>query len=415
MKKRGIRGPRSALTDFIKENKIQTSRKSVKIENTDNESKIVAEIDSKIINETPKRKKTIKYDKPVEIVNRRSEKNGLKTKILKKIHENYENYKMNDNQLLLFSCYLSKIREVDQNIFDFLVNNFKEKLQIFDCSKIKKFEINKKSLKEIELRLCGQMNEIEINSIFKNKPKLVSIKITGAFLIENFKFPKKIKVLDVSNCSRLEDCFLNFNNELDYLNISFCYNFTSNIKLKKHCSEIIAEETLICDNFFDNIKKEKLKSLNINRCPNISDNFDLVQFKNLELLEVEGISTINLENISKKMKKLNINSCFGIDDLNFLKYLKDLEILNLSNLNLKINEIKKVLELKNLKEIDLSWIPTVNNEIIIEICEKLPFIEKIYVFGCFELTEEIGRYSWKICNKIDIIGNPSETKYLLNT
>ena len=37
MKKRGIRGPRSALTDFIKENKIQTSRKSVKIENTDNE------------------------------------------------------------------------------------------------------------------------------------------------------------------------------------------------------------------------------------------------------------------------------------------------------------------------------------------------------------------------------------------
>lgn len=425
---KSIKGPRSALTDFIREEGINiddiNKMSYIKIDelikniedpkNTDlinNKS-----INEELIKEKPKKKKIRTY-KPFEIINRYNFFHSLEykafQKILSKLEDPTFSKNITDKQLEIISECLSLTRNVNEKTYNFLASNFNKKFVCKDCSNLKNLgSITSNKLEYLELRLCGQITSAEINSLIKRQKKLKTLIFTGCFGAEDLQIPLRIKHLDLSKSSRLNTNFLKKLKHLDYLNISFCNSFDENFILNCQVKRIECEETFISDQFFKNIDLSKIFHLNLKNCLNISKNFDFNSFENIEILEVEGISTIKNLKLPQTLKKLNIKNCFGLTDFLFLKNLTNLEDLNISNLELTKEDFENILKLKNLKRLNISWNGEVDDEFVGSLC-KLEFIEEINVFGCFKLTEKVAEYAWTN-GRIEITGNPAETKFLLN-
>ena len=69
-------------------------------------------------------------------------------------------------------------------------------------------------------------------------------------------------------------------------------------------------------------------------------------------------------------------------------------------------------KLNSIKELDISWCSNITDEIVISLMEKTK-IEKIYVFGCFNLTDITAKFSYKYKDTVTIVGNHAETRYLI--
>lgn len=397
---RNVKGPKSALSDFIEENGI-TLRNS--------KDKSIQQTDLKIIQKKTKSPKKLSRSKPFEVVNLESAKDLEEEKFIENIIENYNTLTLNDDILRRISIYLSKKRKLDKKFFDFLVENVNEKLVIFDCSKIKNNEFDIfKDLKSLELFQCGQIKSETLKIILSPMKNLETLKITGAFLIEDFDVPKTIKSLNLTNCSRLNDKFIENINKththLDELIISYCYGFSKDSVLTIDVNRLFICETKLTVNFFKNLKN--IKELSVKRCPNISS---LPELSDIEYLDVEGIVDLLELPKSTKIYHLNISYC---QDINNFVY-PTLKYLNISHINLNKNQILQILSCRQLEVIDLSWNSDVDDLIVEKMANELPLI-KIFVFGCFLLTNKTVELSYKIKDRCLIVGNPSETQYLLN-
>ena len=394
---RNIKGPKSALSDYIQQS-------NIRIKNIEKCENIV---ESPRISK-PKASKRVKYSKPFELVNSETIKILEEDKLIENTLQNIDKIEITDELLNTISMYLSRKRKMSKQFFDFLVDKCRDKLVIYDCSMIKDSEfVISKNLRRLELFQCGQLTESTLNFILSQMKDLEILKITGAFLIENFNVPSKLKILDVSNCSRLKNSFINNINsslkELEELKLSFCYGFTSEAELFVNVRSLYICETKLSEKFYNNIKT--IRKLSIKRCPNINSLLDISE---LEYLDIEGIVTVNHIPSSTKLLSLNITDCVQIEDLDFinLKYLKA------ANISLNENKIEQIFKMKNLKELDISWNVFVGDNILEKLL-NMPTLQKISVFGCFGLTKMSVDLAYRNRHKFKIIGNPSETKYLL--
>lgn len=395
---RNIKGPKSALTDFIQES-------NIKVRNTEN-TKVKIDIPKTIL----KRKaKKVKYSKPIELVNfevlESIENNGFVEQML----QNINTAVLSDDILDSIAKYLSRKRKMSKYYFDVLADKCHRKLTIYDCSMIKDSEfVVPERVEILELFQCGQLTENTLNFILNNMLNLTTLRITGAFLIENFDIPKNLKILDVTHCSRIQDSFIDNINctltRLKELRLSYCYGLTRNTKLFIEVESLFICETKLVEEFYSNVKS--LKILSIKRCPYINTIPSILEF---ERLDIEGIVTLTDIPSSDKLLWLNITDCVQIKNINFI----NLEYLKATNISLNSHQIDQILKMKNLKELDISWNTILDDSILEKILNSNAELEKIFVFGCFSLSKNSVELAYKISKNCKIIGNPSETRYLL--
>lgn len=410
----GIRGPRSALSKFLEEENIKV--KNIKSERGSDTQKVQEEAGFKI--QKKQRIKKIRYSKPVEIVNLRQEIT-LKSTILQKIHLNLENYRLSDDHMLEYSKFLYDQNLLTQEIFDYLVECATDKLVIYDCSMIERFEVFK-GLKHLELHYCGQLKQHNLNEILKKQNRLETLKLTGAFLLESIDLSllnnTKIREIDVSSCSRLNDGFIEQINELgnlELLNISFCYGITKKASLRINVNKIVADETKITRKFFKMKDLSMVQELSIKNCPLLfmreKNVLDFSKFENLKRLNIEGISQIREINIDG-LVELRAANCFNLE-LPF--HCQNLKILDITKINYAKEILEKILQFSMLEHLNLSFNENVDDSLIFGLLKTLKCINTVVIFGCFELTKELGKLAWSIKSSIKIIGNHAETRFLL--
>lgn len=392
---KSIKGPRSALTDFIEEAGIKISAKK--------EAKIIEEV--KTTNLKPKQPKKIKLSKPVELINYKSEQVLAEEETIKSYLDSLNDINLDDQELFKLSRYLSKNRMINDFYFDYLCKNSFNNLIIHDCSKIKDEDFLKiKNLKILELHQCGQLTQNTLNKILENCDRLEVLRITGAYLIENFNIPKNIKILDLSYCSRLKNDFIDFinkNGNLEELRLSYCYGLSKDAKLLINVERLFICETLLTLSFIYNF--DILTHLSVKRCPNINS---LPKLDKIIYLDVEGIVTLESLELSENVEYLNISYCQNLKNISY----PNLKYLNISYINM--DNYDNIFNSKSLEVLDCSWNQNLNDELFKKLIENLS-LKKFFVFGCFGLTKLSSEYAYKNIDNCEVIGNPSETIFLL--
>lgn len=400
---KNIKGPKSALSNFIEEHGIKVNKKD-----NINEQTII----KKQHNKNFIKHKKPKFEKTSEIGTLKFGELTLQDIIIKKIIKNIENHNLNDDQFELISSYLSRKRLFNLNFFKYFIKNCKKKLIIYDCSMIENddFNIINSDIIHLELHQCGQLSNYKLAEILSKFTNLKILRITGGYLITEINLPKNIDILDLSNCNRLNNNIIKEINskykKLDELRLSYCYKITDQIKLKVDVINLYLDETRITEKFY---KKKDLKILSIDRCINIDKL--ICKYDNLEILSADGITTLN--NIhAKKLKCLNASNCFGL-----IKWIKKSDNILFEKLDisfLSFNSYDFLFNCRNLKELNLSWCDNITDELITNIIYKTN-ISKLTLFGCFNLTSKVAKLSYEKKDKITVIGNPSETKFLVNS
>ncbi|EJW03240.1 hypothetical protein EDEG_02408 [Edhazardia aedis USNM 41457] len=132
---------------------------------------------------------------------------------------------------------------------------------------------------------------------------------------------------------------------------------------------------------------------------------------NLTSLNIEGLSTISKIS-NTNIEILNVASCYHFDITTLDK--NKITHLNLSKVNLTTNQIKYLREFHNLIDLNLSWNSNLTDELFIDLLESLSNIKTVTVFGDFALTKKTAQFAYENRNRLRIIGNPSETGFLLD-
>jgi hypothetical protein len=398
-----VKGPRSALTDFIEQHGIKIDKQQLQLNK---------ETTIKNIRKVQPRQKRAKKSKPFELSNSENNQKSLQNILVENILCNLDEYELEDKHLEMISLYLSQYRKFNLDYFRFIVEKSKKALTIYDCSMIKDsdFIINNMNLTTLELHQCGQLSNYRCNEILSNLKNLEILRITGGYLLTEINLPEKLKILDLSNCNRISNSIITEINRkyktLDELRLSYCYKITDCIKLKTLITYLYLEETLISENFY-NVKN--IRTLSVKNCQNINElkkNYKLIEY-----LNIENITPATDIKIGPKIKHLNLQRCYRLNKwIENSSRLKNIEYLNISYL--KFDSFDFIYKLTNLKELDLSWCEGVSDTLIIDLIEKTK-IEKIYVFGCFNLTSKLAEKSYECKNTISVVGNHAETKYLI--
>ncbi|KAM0687799.1 hypothetical protein COBT_000957 [Conglomerata obtusa] len=530
-----IKGPRSALTDFIEEHglKIKTKRKQNK-ETSKNQP--VAK---------PTRVKRIKFNQPIELTNIDKQDLCDEELFFHNLHIQIQQMRidgcdmlnitksvcLDEQRLFIFAQFLSRNRLMDTFYYDLFVSCCSHELRVYDCSMIRDYNVYK-DLRVIELHSCGQLTENSLNEMLSFCTNLEVLIITGAYLIESIEIPSTVKYIDLTHCSRLCEKFVDFLNEtfthLDVLILSFCYgikkfDFKFSVKELFLCETLVDESSLLempgfydleklsfkrCSNVFsiedknydnnnlsdkneqdknydnnnlsdNNEQDKKYDNINLsdnneqdkncmdNPCDdkqyddeinnndiinnnriddtinndkqnddernnndiinnnkiddtinndkhttNFCDNnkIDFSKFTKLKYLDIEGISTLNEIKLPSTIKTLNISYCYNIN-FESLGNLIEINELNLSRIN--YIDLSILINFKKLKILNIGWSTQINDESLLRIIDACQELEEITVFGCFNLSEKIGKIAWERKHCLKIIGNPSETQYLL--
>ncbi|EJW03241.1 hypothetical protein EDEG_02409 [Edhazardia aedis USNM 41457] len=173
-----IKGPRSALTDFIKEHGLNEIRpNTTEKEKEDKKTitpkqkkvkKIITQQPIELINLTENQFDIANEQKYIELYNIINDKNETNTKLDDLI---------GDIDLDLFSKYLSQTRRINFKIFEFIVNNSSNQINIYDCSQIKNDEYailfsKIEQLEELSLYFCGQLTNEMCNYLLQNTKNL---------------------------------------------------------------------------------------------------------------------------------------------------------------------------------------------------------------------------------------------------
>lgn len=409
-----IKGPRSALSQFLEEENIKVEKKSDQADKNVKNDHIV-----KNPIQTEKRKsKRIRHTQPYEIVNIKEEMNE-DTIFFSNIHTNYKNHKFeDDDQIEKYCAFLYETGFMTQHIFNYLADKVINKFIVYDCSMIQNFE-KIKNMKCLKLNYCGQLQESQMEEILKNNPYLETLHITGAFLLEkiNLDNQKQLKDLSVQNCSRLQNDFitqLSNYSILDTLNISYCFGINKNAKLKVNVKNLYLNRVRITKRFFKYLNRSLIEELSISFCPyffrNDTEKLNFRKFTSLKKLHIDGISEIDRIKINT-LEELRASYCFS---LSLPTENTNLKILDFSHNNLSFADLNEIFLFKDIEFLNISFCMNVSNEFVIDCIEKLKKLKTIVVFGCFNLTEELGALAWKIKDSVRIIGNHAETKFLLD-
>lgn len=394
---KSIKGPRSALTDFIESEGIKITNKRTKITS-------VIEIELKRNKKTtPKR---IKTEKPTEFLNHKSKEEIELDEKMQNVISEFDIKDLSDETLNEVSEYLSRNRLMNQDWFNKLKDRATNLLSVFDCSMIKSNQfINFNQLRILTLHQCGQITESCINKVLINMKDLKELNLTGGYLLENIDIPKSLTKINLSDCNRLMDIFIDQLNKkfthLEELRLSRCYRLTPNAHLMVKVDKLFVCGTLISENF---IKNTLIEELSVNMCPNIQS---VPIFKKIRYLDINGIVTISDLKLPKTIEHLSISRC---SDIRYYFY-PNLISLDISHFNVDISD--EIFKCKNLKILNVSWNQNFDDSAFKKIIQNLD-LSKLYVFGCFSLTIESCRALISSKSACKVIGNPSETIFQMD-
>ena len=302
-------------------------------------------------------------------------------------------------------------------------------LRFGDCSDLKNEDFiniftHIKNLKRIELHRCGQLNSATLNFIGENfGDRIEKIWVDGAFLIteatwlkffEDMKHTLKSFRLGnthrftnacleklFSTCSHLEEIWIDKLHTLtDYTFIGKGTNNLKRITINNPVDEtVVNDETL--KTILSNIDCYNLEILNLDGCTGISNEsiYSLNKYKLNSLIElsisdldqVDNDSLLELFDINRfdTLKKVCLRGSLEMEDeiLPLLFNLNNLDWLDLSCcLSLKFENINNLNVNTSIKRLNLSFVYCVDDNLLIQIIEKLPNLEIVEVFGCNKVS-----------------------------
>lgn len=394
-----IRGPKSALTDFIEEHGIRVKNVKKPAESAPSAPK-------------RRRRKNVYVSKPVEIGNIECEEEDA---LMREVLNDPYSYDLSDEQLQSFAGYLSRNRMMDRYFFEYIVKKAVRSLVVYDCSMIpdESFKMINGNLSRLELHFCGQLSSNTLSTILRDAASMEILRITGAYTIDAMDFPRRLRVIDLSHCSRLENSVIDRINDvfasLEELRLSFCYGLDEKCKLKTRVKKLYLCETRVSTDFLAEMKDlEDVEELSLKRCVNM-DGIDEVNFTRIRKLDVEGITSISSLKLPDTVDDLNISYCYNIKDFCY----PNLRFLNLSYLDLAEEELLKICKLRKLECLNMSWCRNVDDALMAKL-SVLESINTIYVFGCFGLSSVTADLAWRCKDRVRVIGNPYETHFLLH-
>ena len=302
-------------------------------------------------------------------------------------------------------------------------------LRFGDCSDLKNDDFiniftHIKNLKRIELHRCGQLNSATLNFIGENfGDRIEKIWVDGAFLIteatwlkffEDMKHTLKSFRLGnthrftnacleklFSTCSHLEEIWIDKLHTLtDYTSIGKGTNNLKRIIINNPVDEtVVNDETL--KTILSNIDCYNLEILNLDGCTGISNEsiYSLNKYKLNSLIElsisdldqVDNDSLLELFDINRfdTLKKVCLRGSLEMEDeiLPLLFNLNNLDWLDLSCcLSLKFENVNTLNVNTSIKRLNLSFVYCVDDNLLIQIIEKLPNLEIVEVFGCNKVS-----------------------------
>ena len=359
-------------------------------------------------------------------------------KIINKIKINQKFVKKCNNSINNIIMIMNENENLIKPIINKIVNNIKKNKNINvikieekivfnniinDFNKIKYFNFNNNNNN-------SDFNYNNINEFIINLRKKIFVYFFDNNNNNNLNFIYKLKEFkkDIKNIeNKLND---NNNNE----------NFIKEINdIKKKISKIIENlETIFNENKINEIIENvsnNIKKVNINNKINLINIFDLINFKNENLLENNIINSIKNSN---KIKEL-INNIFNSNNIDYLHIYKFIELLknninskndnnittnNKNNFNLILyrNEISNILNKKQKtifeKNIDgeIKTLDKSLNQVVCNIITTLMTSNKSIKFNNLEGTNSIDIYKKYITNKIKYkeVINPEIENYLYN-
>ncbi|CCH59052.1 hypothetical protein TBLA_0B02100 [Henningerozyma blattae CBS 6284] len=325
---------------------------------------------------------------------------------------------------------LSKNRALNDTTLQLFLKTNLTALEFHDCSKIsydgyKTLAIFSPYLKSLTLNMCGQLNNEALLFIMEKLPNLESLFLDGPFLINEPTWSKffegmkgRLKEFHISNTHRftdknlsslLENCgpeliSLGFSRMDSLFNYSLIPQYLTNqefhtISLQYPYNEDdVNDETVI--NILSQIGKS-LKSLNLNGCTAITDvsiinGFSAFLADNhiLEELSIEELDQITDDSMVylfsttsfPKLKALSLQKCINLGNASivelFLSEAKD------SILDLNLNSLKQLTQesfthmfLPELRHLNMSFVRSVNNDVVELIGKQNLNISLLEVFG----------------------------------
>lgn len=390
-----VRGPTSALTSFLSEQGISAneirSRHLDRIHEAERIEKedLPEEEQPKTIFRPSKKKKSRPFLGEQATRKVLPSLSNLCSQVMCKNMELYSFADLADESVTLISKIISKNRILDASTLKI----FKERpsVSLFDCSLLTEddylFFCNS-GLTNLTLRFAGHLSDNALIQIIKSN-ELETIELHGSHLLTK----KSIQELNKSTTlTSIKLQCINVDIALckPTLQISEC-DFQAKLE---NISWLDVSGTLVRD--CDLASLNKLTTLKVNDCPNITSK--VLEGKSLECFEARNVK-LDPQMFKEFVSRSNLVSLdvsyTGLESLN----LTQVNVLKVCGLNLDSSSLTGLAKLP-LEHLDLSWCLNVTDEVL----DKFDCF--VLVWGCHKLTERT--------IKSNVVGHPSETKYLLN-
>lgn len=304
-----------------------------------------------------------------------------------------------------------------------------EELKFGDCSDLKNEDFiniftHIKNLKRVELHRCGQLTSASLSFIGENfGDRIEKIWVDGAFLVTEATWLKffenmnvNLKSFRLGNTHRftnlcLEKLFSECVNLveiwIDKLHTITDYTFIGKgtPSLKRIIVNNPVDETVLDDEslktIFGNIDCSNLEILNLDQCTGVTNESilmlmryklnELHEFSIADLDQVDNDSLLELFGVNefKNLNKLCLRGCLEMEDdiLPLIFNFKKLTWLDLSCcLSLTFENLNELSINTSIRRLSLSFVYCVDDDLLMKILQKLPYLEIVEVFGCNKVS-----------------------------
>ncbi|KAI8852689.1 hypothetical protein BC829DRAFT_384307 [Chytridium lagenaria] len=326
---------------------------------------------------------------------------------------------------------LSRLRLIDKNTFRLFIGPKEERIELFDCARLNEGHLNEVVLMSFNLRTlnlsdCGQMTDLVVNSLTSTCTQLTSLTLKGPFLVSDTAWTMlfsslglKLEELFFENAAKLStsaiETLAKECQNLKSLNLTLCESIndegvTGLGALKKLEAFVLDDLGDVKDESIIEVLKgvgAGLKVLGLNGFLNMEDkvliegiapnctNLEKLMLRANESLSDEGmIQFMNVFQSRPGLRHLDIGRIVNLKDGSLTSIISlhgsTLEHLDINGLDYFTEySLKCAFDggLPRLREVDVSWVRSVDEDLLEMLMKKTPFLSKVRVYGCYRLTQ----------------------------